>query len=388
MGFLRKKRPAPGAAVSTGLQTGRREQEPFALASYDAQGTGEERLYGKPREAVPLIDAAIHKIVRLTGGFTVTCKSRGAERELQRFLEEVNVNGNQQGVQAFLSTYLEQLLTYGTAVGEIVPSPEGGIAALYNAPLRDIALRPHPSRPVEIEVCRREPYGEPTPVRRPELILLSVLNPEPGRLWGVSLLRGLPFVSGILLKIYHAMGQNWERVGNVRFAVTYKPQNDGMDKAYAKERAMEIAREWSCAMSDSGQVRDFVAVGDVNVKVIGADNQVLDSDVPVRQMLEQIVAKTGIPPFLLGLSWSSTERMSAQQADVLTSELHAYRRILTPVILKIAGLWLRLSGYGGEVQVEWDDITLLDEVETGKARYYRAQARALEMKTGDEEETE
>ena len=33
-----------------------------------------------------------------------------------------------------------------------------------------------------------------------------------------------------------------------------------------------------------------------------------------RQMLEQLVAKTGLPPFLLGLSWSSTERMSAQQA--------------------------------------------------------------------------
>ena len=63
-----------------------------------------------------------------------------------------------------------------------------------------------------------------------------------------------------------------------------------------------------------GSVRDFVAVGDVDIKVIGADNQVLDSEVPVRQILEQLVARTGIPPFLLGLTWSSTERMSTQQA--------------------------------------------------------------------------
>ena len=63
----------------------------------------------------------------------------------------------------------------------------------------------------------------------------------------------------------------------------------------------------------SGSVRDFVAVGDVDIKVIGADNQVLDSQVPVRQILEQLVARTGIPPFMLGLSWSSTERMSTQQ---------------------------------------------------------------------------
>ena len=47
----------------------------------------------------------------------------------------------------------------------------------------------------------------------------------------------------------------------------------------------------------SGSVKDFVAVGDVDIKVIGADNQIPDSEIPVREMLEQIVAKLGIPPF-------------------------------------------------------------------------------------------
>ena len=37
------------------------------------------------------------------------------------------------------------------------------------------------------------------------------------------------------------------------------------------------------------------------------------TNVPVRQLLEQLIAKLSIPPFLLGLSWSSTERMSSQQ---------------------------------------------------------------------------
>ncbi len=46
----------------------------------------------------------------------------------------------------------------------------------------------------------------------------------------------------------------------------------------------------------SGSVKDFVAVGDVDIKVIGADNQIPDSEIPVREMLEQIVAKLGIPP--------------------------------------------------------------------------------------------
>ena len=97
---------------------------------------------------------------------------------------------------------------------------------------------------------------------------------------------------------------------------------------FAKERAELIASEWSEAMK-SGSVKDFVAVGDVDIKVIGADNQIPDSEIPVREMLEQIVAKLGIPPFLLGLSWSTTETMSKVETDVLTTELWHYRRHLT-----------------------------------------------------------
>jgi hypothetical protein len=147
---------------------------------------------------------------------------------------------------------------------------------------------------------------------------------------------------------------------------------------------MQIASEWSSAMNSSG-TKDFIAVGDVDIKVIGADSQILDSEVPVRQMLEQIVSKTGLPPFMLGLSWSSTERMSAQQADVLTSELWAYRRILTPVAEKICNLFLGLSGLDATAKIEWDDITLQDETEQAHARLWNAQARQLENQSGGAE---
>ena len=50
------------------------------------------------------------------------------------------------------------------------------------------------------------------------------------------------------------------------------------------------------------KVKDFVAVGDVSIEVIGADNKILNSEIPVRQLLEQIVAKTGLPPFMLDLA--------------------------------------------------------------------------------------
>ena len=133
----------------------------------------------------------------------------------------------------------------------------------------------------------------------------------------------------------------------------------------------------------SNEVSDFLSVGDVNIKVIGADNQILNSEVPVRQLLEQIVAKLGIPPFLLGLSWSSTERMSMQQADILTSELEVYRRLLTPVVNRICSLWLRLHGYSSEHTVEWENINLQDELDLANARLLNAQAEQIEAEEGE-----
>ena len=193
----------------------------------------------------------------------------------------------------------------------------------------------------------------------------------------MSLLRGLPFLTDILMKIYHTIGVNWERCGNVRFAVTCRDGGNGQ----AAERSQMLAGEWSRAMQDtkSGSVRDFVAVGDVDIRVIGADAPVLDSQVPVRQILEQVVAKTGIPPFMLGLSWSSTERMSSQQADMLTTEITAIRRTLTPVVERICRLWLRMHGYTCGLEVQWEDINLQDEVEDARAALYLEQARKLRI---------
>ena len=118
----------------------------------------------------------------------------------------------------------------------------------------------------------------------------------------------------------------------------------------------------------------------MSIKVIGADNQILDSEVPVRQLLEQIVAKLSVPPFLLGLSWSSTERMASQQCDILTSELEWYRALITPVIDKICRTFLRMSGFEDSVEIEWSNINLQDETELAQARLWRAQALEIEQR--------
>lgn len=376
---LRKKKNESTCDAVAVPQTGGNSHPFMSLSSYNPTSPDME-LYKSLREAIPVIDAALFKLIRLLGSFQVLCDNKKAEKELKDFLQSVNVGGTRCGIDAFIGSFFEQLLTYGTAVGEICTDGRS-ITHLFNADLKSVSLG-YGETPLDIVVSSDNGSGVFKPVKYPSLVLLSVHNPEPGKLYGTSILKGLPFVSDILLKIYNTIGINWERVGNVRFAVTYKPQNDAVDKAYAKERAIQVASEWSRAMEKGGSVKDFVAVGDVSIKAIGADNQILDSAVPVRQMLEQIVSKLGIPPFLLGLNWSTTERMSYQQADVLTSEIDSYRRELNPIISKICSLWLRMNGYDCDFDIEWNSITLQDITELSQSRLHDAQTQKILSEIG------
>ena len=368
------KREKEPAAPVVQIRDGTRH--PFGmLGEYVPLRNGEVRLYKAVREAVPVVDAAIYKLIRMAGGVTVTCGDKRAETALKEFLRTVPVGRGQFGINSFLDCYLDSLLTCGRAVGEIVPAVGNrDIAALVCGRVEDIEIK-EGQHPLAFSIWGPDETGKMAELPYQELLLFTPLNPETDNPYGVSLLRSLPFLTDILMKIYHAIGVNWERCGNVRFAVTCR----GGDGTGAAERGRILAEEWSRAMRDGDTVRDFVAVGDVDIRVIGGDAPILDSEVPVRQVLEQIVAKTGIPPFMLGLSWNSTERMSAQQADMLTTEITAIRRTLTPTVERVCRLWLRMHGFTCGFEVIWDDINLQDQVEEAKAALYREQARKLKM---------
>lgn len=375
MGLL-KRGAKPDSGPGT-VQLRDAHHHPFAaLDGYVPLRHGEIQLYRAIREAIPVVDAALAKLVRLCGGVQVECRDREAQAGLEQFLRSVPTGRGQRGIQSFLDCYLDSMLTCGRAVGEIVPDRSGReIAAVLCGSVGRIEIREGDS-PLDMTLCARGPDGSVRPLPRQELLLFTPFQPETDAPYGVSLLRSMPFLAEILVKIYQTIGINWERVGNVRFAVVCKGEKDGV----AEERCRRVAQEWSAAMQSGrdGALRDFVASGDVEIRVIGADNQILDSEVPVRQILEQLVARTGIPPFLLGLSWSSTERMSSQQADILTSEIDAIRRSLTPVVERICALWLRLHGYDSRMEVVWDVVNLQDEETMAKAALYRAQAGAAE----------
>ncbi len=368
MGILDfRKKKSQNSNIACAVQTSNSSNHPYYQLSSYMPMNGESRVYVELRNAVPILDSAINKIVRLCEGFKFDTGNDSVNEMMNSYFDSINVGGNQRGITAFVSNYLNQLLTFGTAIGEVVLCDDG-IYALYNSELSAIELK-RAQNGIDVDY-----YNFGNKIKQPELILYSVLNPQPGDLCGTSLLKGLPFVSDILLEIYNTIGENWKHAGNIRYSVVCKNDNNGYSNA--GETAKTVAKAWKDAM-DSDTVKDFVAVGDVSVKVIGSDNAVLDSEIPVKQLLEQIVAKTGLPPFMLGLSWSSTERMSTQQADILTTELESYRRILEPIIKKIGNMYLAFNALPYEANVEWKKITLQDECELAKAQLYSVQAEKI-----------
>ena len=190
-----------------------------AFDRYVPLGKPEFGLYDSVREGIPIVDAALSKLVSLSGGLKVTCADERAQEGLEDFLSRVPVGDCMNGIEAFIAQYLDGLLMYGTAVAEIVPSADfDTVAALYCCPLQSIELL-RKKRAAE-STLRRSAAPNSKKVKYPELFTVSVLGPKAGELCGNSLLRSLPFVAGVLTKIYETEKVNFERMGNLRFAVT------------------------------------------------------------------------------------------------------------------------------------------------------------------------
>ena len=108
---MRKKKEKGAVAAVCQLRSG--SSHPFgALKGFVPLGAGEERIYRQLREAIPVLDAAVGKLVRLSGGFSVECANPEAQRRLEAFLATVPCGRGQIGIGNFLSGYLDSLLTY------------------------------------------------------------------------------------------------------------------------------------------------------------------------------------------------------------------------------------------------------------------------------------
>lgn len=317
---------------------------PFETYSSSKSGYSQyEELFFK----LPLISAALFKTVRLCSGFTVKTKNEYTDKAAEKILES-------HGFQSFFDGYLLELLKHGTAVLEILRDENHLARGLYRPNFSDFYLKRSEKDFSSVLICRND--LDKAPLKRQSDVFYTSLLENSKDLYGRGILDDVPFMAQVLAEIFRAAEVNFRRIGNTRFSVNYTPPDSS---AFTREHAEEIAREWSEVMK-SPEIKDFVAVGNVKIEPIGGGIKIPESESTVRAITEQIVAKLFVPPCLLGLSWSSTERMASLQCRVYKQELQSLRSLISPAIKKAMRAFLEDDGYFDDFEIVWRKITLDD----------------------------
>ena len=123
----------------------------------------------------------------------------------------------------------------------------------------------------------------------------------------------------------------------------------------------------------------------LTIKVIGHDNQVLEIEAPARHVLEQIVAKTGLPSWLLGFHWSTAERLAERQGEILLQESRTRFAFRRPGLSNVIATMLRARGRTwkkGDWEVYQELPSLQDLVAQAQAGFLQAQTELMRSGAG------
>lgn len=374
----RAKRKVPDPVVGEGREARAR---PIWVSPYLTQIRSQVplmadyRLYDVLEEAIPCLGTAISKIARLVGE-PIPIANEPLKSKLDAFYRTVRVNQLQQGIASCQGIHVRQMLRYGKSAIEVIPNnARRDVYALQNIDPKTLILRAT-ENPMKLEVCQLQAGSSEPVVLDSDWVIVSLFNPDKDP-HGNSLFRNLPFVSEILLTMEAALRDTWERFGCPTYQVNWKPSENFVDPDLVQTtRYMDQLEASFTEVMEArkrGSIRDFFT-SNVEVQVIGGGGQILEFSNPFRSIAEQIAGATHLPLWMLGFHWSTTERMSKQEADMLMSFLDSIRAELTPDWLRVTQLYMDLTGLRGDFDIGWDAISLQDAVEESRGRLMDVQA--------------
>lgn len=391
--FSRKTRHAEAAPATTttvsympAASVRSYDRSPLLTNQYIAE-TADLALYQSIVNGIPFIDVALRKLARMVAPFDIACDNDATKAALDQWCEAVPVSYVMQGFSAFLRPHIRQCLTFGRSAGEVVLAQNRrDVAGLFVVDAQSIRLIK--AADGQLVLGQVDARGQATAFENQELFVYTALNNEGDNPQGVSLLRSLPFVADIALRMENAVRQKWQRHGAPSFLVHHKiDPGVSIPDAGVAEIQSSLQTAWQRAMTarwNNEGIIDFVAAsqGDLSATAIDSAGE-LEFVQTFRTMVEQIVSTVELAPFMLGLQWSTTERLSQQQADAIIAQCDDIRHELEPDVLQILDWVQRTRGLRGEVSIKWHDVSLQDRTETAKADLLEQQAGQLKRKNAE-----
>ena len=375
--------------------------------------------YEALREGIPVIDAAIRRLISLNGTIKIIGDNQAIVRELEDFCLNIPVNDTQKGIHAFLENAGNETFEQGFCLPEFVAQKDlKGIAELRVPDSKDIVFRKNAEGRAE-PWYRNRWNSNQTRMSNPNSIMQTILtaqfgqsvmvggmmeqklnpanklyfsiNNENNNPYGVSLMRSMEFCSKLLATMQNSLGNVWERFGDPSYHVNYGLTKRSLNGETLEERRQKIANDFDAAIraKRAGKSADFVSAlnadDKMEISVIGADNQVLELEVPARHVLEQIIGKTGLPAWMLGIYWSTTERMATLEVEAILQDAKIRQLAMLPEFIRLFSTHLKMRGLKysrittsvdnpGDWGIIFETPNLRDMVAQAQARFLNAQA--------------
>jgi len=339
----------------------------------------EPSFYEFLREAIPIIDGAINRLVVLDGHLEVVGDNEALVEEIQEWVYNVQVNDIQKGLQAFHQNFTNEAFEQGFALGEFVTnSDRTDIVGLRVGDSKYIRFK---RSQTGLDMYQRADNDPDWRLLDPNNLLYFSIGNENQNPYGVPLMRSCEFVAKILATMHNSLLNVWERFGDPSFSIVYKTSRRDGNELDKRRNTIREEFDQSIRAKREGKSADFIRAidkdSDIQIAVIGADGQILELEVPARHVVEQIIAKTGLPPWSLGLQWSTTERLADNQAELLLADISTRQAAKLPHFYNLIRTLLLLRGRTwkkGDWKLEWAQVNLRDVLKQAQARFMNAQA--------------
>jgi hypothetical protein len=420
MAWFSKKHKTKDATskVQIGLNNPQGPMTPYFNDYYHRKISG--TFYEALREGIPVIDAAIRRLISLNGTIKIIGDNASIVRELEDFCLNVPVNDTQKGIHAFLENASNETFEQGFSMSEYIATKDmKDIAELRVADSKQIIFRRNTTGRAEPWYRHQSSPGSSRIITNPNSLVESILTAQFGQAmliggmleeklnpanklyfsinnentnpYGVSLMRSMEFCAKLLATMQNSLGNVWERFGDPSYHVNYGLTKRSLSGETLEDRRKKIADDFNTSVraKRAGKSADFVSAlnadDKMEIKVIGADNQVLDLEIPVRHVLEQIVGKTGLPAWMLGIYWSTTERMATLEVESILQDAKIRQLAMLPEFIKLFSTLLKMRGYRwnnvttsldkpGDWGIIFETPNLRDMVAQAQARFLNAQA--------------